>query len=432
MWAHLSEPPPRLSEVAPQAPAALDEVIKRALAKDPAGRYQSAGDLGRAAEAALTGAPAEHDDRIVAVGAAAPIEVETRTAGTMLPTLPAPPHRTGHARSIAAVAVLVAVALAVVVVILALRKPAADQPASTRTPPPTQTPKPRPGVDSVRVGGRLNNIIAAGGRIWVGAFLRPTLTAVDPKDVRKLSRPNADIGVGLSGSALSGHTMWVIVARDQHLLRLDARSGRAIGAPIALPGIANAVAVAGNTVWVALSQPSVHSGDLLVGFDATTGARTHTLNVLNGVCRLLVAHGALWLLSSNPARLARIDQRTGKRRRMRLGAGAAGDLATGDGFVWATLVDADQLVRIDPDTWNVTTIATGREPNGIVAASGSIWVANRVSSTLSRVDPRAGRVREEIKVPLNPYELAADTNGVWVTSLATGRVSRVTDRARAG
>jgi YVTN family beta-propeller protein len=59
-----------------------------------------------------------------------------------------------------------------------------------------------------------------------------------------------------------------------------------------------------------------------------------------------------------------------------------------------------------------------------------VWVANRASSTVSRVDPRTGRVTAEIDVPLNPYELAGDRTGVWVTSLAKGRVTRI--RAPAG
>ena len=330
---------------------------------------------------------------------------------------------------------LIAAALAVVVVILALGEPGADHAASTPTPERTQKPESppaSPGIESVRVGGRLNSIIAAGGRIWVGAFGQSRLAALDPENVRVLAQPKPEIGIGLSGATLIGHTMWVIVSRERQLLRLDARSGRPVGPPIELPGVANAVAAGGSTVWVAVSQPTVHSGDLVLGFDAESGSLEQRLNVRHGVRRLLVAHGALWMLSSGPSRLARVDLRTGKRRRMRLATGASGDLAAGAGSIWATLVDADQLVRINPRSWNVTTIAVGRDPNGIVAARGSIWVANRASSTLSRVDPRAGRVREDLEVPLNPYELATDANGVWVTSLATGRVTRVTHRAPGG
>jgi hypothetical protein len=52
-WAHVNEPPPVLRSLAPDAPAALEPVLERALAKDPADRYASAGELAEAASAAV-------------------------------------------------------------------------------------------------------------------------------------------------------------------------------------------------------------------------------------------------------------------------------------------------------------------------------------------------------------------------------------------
>jgi serine/threonine-protein kinase len=46
---HLFEPPPAPSRMRPGLPAAIDAVIACALAKDPAARYATAGELGRAA-----------------------------------------------------------------------------------------------------------------------------------------------------------------------------------------------------------------------------------------------------------------------------------------------------------------------------------------------------------------------------------------------
>ena len=54
--AHLDDDPPRASD-APGVPAGFDAVIARALAKDPAQRYASAGELGRAARAVIDAAP---------------------------------------------------------------------------------------------------------------------------------------------------------------------------------------------------------------------------------------------------------------------------------------------------------------------------------------------------------------------------------------
>ena len=55
MWAQLHAAPPVPTEVRPGLPAAVDEVIARGMAKDPARRYDSAGELA----AAITAATAE-------------------------------------------------------------------------------------------------------------------------------------------------------------------------------------------------------------------------------------------------------------------------------------------------------------------------------------------------------------------------------------
>ena len=68
MLAHLHEPPPQAAGVSPD----LNRVITRALAKDPADRYPSAGDFGRAALAAAEGRSITEEERSVARGAAAP------------------------------------------------------------------------------------------------------------------------------------------------------------------------------------------------------------------------------------------------------------------------------------------------------------------------------------------------------------------------
>src|SRR3954449_6086626 len=53
IYAHLEDEPPRPSERCVGVPVAFDAVLARALAKDPVERFQAAGDLAAAAQAAL-------------------------------------------------------------------------------------------------------------------------------------------------------------------------------------------------------------------------------------------------------------------------------------------------------------------------------------------------------------------------------------------
>src|SRR3954454_13032486 len=72
IYAHLSEPPPHVDHTSLGLPAELDAVVRRAMAKDPADRFQSAGDLARATLAAIEQRPVEAPERSVATGTAAP------------------------------------------------------------------------------------------------------------------------------------------------------------------------------------------------------------------------------------------------------------------------------------------------------------------------------------------------------------------------
>ncbi len=80
LYAHLNDPPPAPSLQATAVPMALDDVAIRAMSKEPGDRFPSAGDLGRAAVAALSGSRPELPERTVATGAAA-----TQTGETVVP-----------------------------------------------------------------------------------------------------------------------------------------------------------------------------------------------------------------------------------------------------------------------------------------------------------------------------------------------------------
>jgi serine/threonine protein kinase len=122
LYAHLNDPPPAPSLYEPSVSMALDDVVARAMSKSPDDRYPSAGDLGRAAQAALSGTAVSVPERTVATGDAATRERELpepapRAAETeKLPE--AKPPSSGNRRLLVA-GLLALVAAAVIVVLIA-------------------------------------------------------------------------------------------------------------------------------------------------------------------------------------------------------------------------------------------------------------------------------------------------------------------------
>jgi serine/threonine protein kinase len=94
MMAHLEAPPPSPLERRPGLPPEFDEVVRRAMAKDPGERYPSAGDLGQAALVAAGGLKRAGEESMVASGEAAPFAVAGAPSAARAPAEPpaaAPP-----------------------------------------------------------------------------------------------------------------------------------------------------------------------------------------------------------------------------------------------------------------------------------------------------------------------------------------------------
>jgi hypothetical protein len=108
LFAHVNDPPPLPSAVDPAVPHELDEVVVRGMAKDPDERYQSAGDLGRAALAGAESRTIAEPERSVARGDAAPPDGAP----------PSPPPARPRRRWIWAVAAAAVVAAGVVVALI--------------------------------------------------------------------------------------------------------------------------------------------------------------------------------------------------------------------------------------------------------------------------------------------------------------------------
>jgi serine/threonine protein kinase len=149
LFAHLNDPPPAPSLYVPEVSMALDDVVIRAMSKAPEDRYPSAGDLGRAAQAALRGKSPQLPERAVATGSAATRTAETtrRIAGDSSTTEPRAEDPKRSPRWILIGAAALTVALVIAIVLLGGdggSSPNATGETGSGATPSKPAPKPKP------------------------------------------------------------------------------------------------------------------------------------------------------------------------------------------------------------------------------------------------------------------------------------------------
>jgi Protein kinase domain len=411
MWAHLTLAPPLLADLAPGAPAAFDAVIARAMAKRPDGRYPSAGDLGRAAEAAAEGRPAPTLERRVALGAAAPADTEdesTRAAATSLAPQSEPPPRRRRWAWAGAAALLATAAGGVLAATLIDGE---DEPAATE-------PAPLRVVATGPTLTRPSTVAHAGGRLWVGSQASTRLRTLDPRTLESAG-PGPRVGRGTVDMAVHGDTLWVASGAGRRVTRVDVRSTRVVGEPTEFRERPTSLAADARSVWVGLRRR-------VARVDPDSGAVREIVPVPNGVVGVAVDDGAVWVLGRRDVRLERVDGGDDEAaRRVPLPGDAGGFLAAGEGALWATVRNPERLVRVDPDTGTHASVAVGPSPAWLAVTGGRVWVVDNGDNTLTAVDADSVRRSDVVDVPLNPFAVAAAGREVWVTSVGENVVARI-------
>ena len=91
-------------------------------------------------------------------------------------------------------------------------------------------------------------------------------------------------------------------------------------------------------------------------------------------------------------------------------------LAVGDGAVWVVSADEGRVARLDPRSHRVTaTTHVGGAPLGATFAGGAVWVTEPARDEVVRVDATT-RVTKKVPVGDAPLDIAADDGAVWVVN----------------
>ena len=312
LFAHTNAPRPRPSAVRAGLSPLLDPIVAQAMAVDPADRFQSAGALARALDAAVEG------DETVPL---APVEAGAARTDRRRPG-GARPRRPRRWPWLAAAAVAVAAAAAVAV--RPGRRWRRGRRAGAR--PPHRRRRPRHRSRSARGRSAWPSGPSASGSPRARAARSTASARAAASSTSRVDVPNpVAVAVGFD-------SVWAVSRDADALYRLDPLEGTE---PLEIP-----------------------LGDGADPSDVATGGRW------------------VWVAEAGAEQVARIDPKTNELAgRVPLGTEPRA-IATGDGFVWVTNIRAASVSRIDPDGPQRvgSSIAVDELPNDIAVGEGGVWV----------------------------------------------------------
>ena len=400
-WAHLEEEPPRISDR--RHPGALDDVIRKAMAKKPEDRYENCRGLVADAEAALgLDRPRPRRRRALLAGLTLLIAV---AAGIVA----AASRNTGEATGASA---------------------APDPERLVRVDPATNRV-----VAEIDVGAAPTATAVSGRTVWVYNRGDYTVSEVDAGTnevlhTTKVTTMPAELAFG-TGPVLAADAggAWLVgydLKRNRHLLTRVLRGGRG-AREHGLSMDPSAVVVDKGAVWVLAHRDTRNAALRIDPVSARVIQTTRLPKDLpdSRVDGLAVGQGYVWATNLNLGELYRVDPKTGATRARDFGSYAARPVLDRN-WVWMCIARTTDpaMSRVDPRTLRNTleSSALPAEEGQYAVGYGSVWRHDVPSGTLMRFDPGTSALdalvrllpaRERASVYVT--SIAAGAGGVWVT-----------------
>jgi serine/threonine protein kinase/DNA-binding beta-propeller fold protein YncE len=384
----------REGDAEPELPRGIDVAIERAVAKDPAKRYATAGKLIEAAR--------ERQD-------ATPATTQVLTERPDRPTVPfgerpARRRRLGPRAKqwLGAAVAVVAGAVALGLLLLGDEGPKVSSPIAVGRPP--------------------LRLAVGAGSVWVTSASSGTLSRIDSETEAVSGKP-IRLSKGVAGVTTGAGAVWVASPSRGEVLKVDPTTER-VTARVNVGGSPGAIVFGGGRVWVA--------DDDGVGVTAINPAapRVFKSDIPPHVAPLRLAFGAgsVWVSSASTGDVRRIDPATATAGApISVGRGPAG-ITVGGGLVWVANSRSGRVTRVEPDTRTLygEPIQVGEHPGGIDAGTESVWVASSVDNTVSRIGIESGETSgDPIPVGPDPGAIAVGSEAIWVADNGNGTVTRI-------
>ncbi len=428
IYAHLQDEPPWLPGDGGSG-GSLDEVISRALAKEPGDRYPSAGDLARAAAAAAEGGQIRSAERSVATGKAAPETEEPEAPPVVVPisdtvesdvapeSEPAPAATPEPAATEPfAVTAESTAENAPPTQALEADEPPAEPPASEPPAGGPSVPQPRSSGGGPR-WGRIGLALAAIAAVIVAGVVvlgggggdgdgAGGPTAADPKVVGDpISVPDLPVGI-----AAGNGTVAVASRAGQTVTFIDEKNHKA-SEPVDLPGPGQEVAIVDGEAWV-----TVPSAQAVVRAPLNGGAPT-TIDVGSDPYGVAGDGKSIWVAQPAAQQTSFIDPGSQSVTPVSIeNSSEPTELTSGGGRVWVVDRGGSKLFSFSPGKpSDQRSVELGEDPKGVALGGGSVWVANTLSGNVLQLS-KSGDKLDTIDVGGQPRLLAYGFGRVWVAN----------------
>lgn len=355
MYAHMHVPPPPVGAVRPDLSGPLEPVLARALAKRPADRFDTAGDFGRAALAAVSGPAPAHPNLHPAV----PRQHSPQPSHQ---SIPQPPY--------------------------AMSPVGPGVPPGPPTPPPAGWPNPTRVGSSLPLAGSPGPV--AGPRtgrrrtVWVLAAVLAAIVAVAAGVVAM--NPGAD-------------TPGQVVAQLPP-------AGQIVGAPIRVGAGPSDLVGGEGFVWTANRD-----GRSVTRIDPQTGA-TKEIEIGGGPAQLVTGHGKVWVWNYSSS-ITPIDAASGVAADY-IDTGIDFSTIVGsDDAVWFAAANSNQIGRIDmaTGTYSRQLIDLPGRADSMATHGGRLYVVSRAERTLYAIDEATEKVVDQRPLPNDLLSVGTDDNG---------------------
>lgn len=227
-------------------------------------------------------------------------------------------------------------------------------------------------VATVPVGRAPCSGLAVGfGSVWVPCCGSNRVDRIDLASEAITASIASTIADSEGGIAVGEGGVWMLTDQDGSLAHIDPVANEVVAQVALAPG-SFVPAVGAGSIWVSCS-----AGDMVSRVDP----RTHQIlaEIAVGPTPHFIAcdDDAIWVLNQGDGTVSRIDPATNRIvATIACGVpGPGGDIAVGEGFVWATAINIP-LTQIDPRTNQVVVQYVGAGGDALRVTHGAVWLCS--------------------------------------------------------